>query len=328
MAVLLVLGLAVFVLDAAQRADYGWPDVGKYIFDRRISQAAWVTLWLTIYSMIGAIVIGLLLAIMRLSPNPVLKSMAWLYIWIFRGTPVYVQLVFWGIVSLIYPVFTLGIPFMTPWITIPNAVFTNPSPPAVIGLALNEAAYMAEIVRGRPASPSTRARARPPSRWACPGRRRCGSVVLPQAMRLIIPPTGNEVISMLKTTSLVTAVPLLRADTSVPRISAVTFHPVPLLIVASLWYLALHLGADGRPGLRGEALLPRGTGRADGQEPGSGPASRLWSPAAAAPAGTRLDGERMTDAPMVRPIGSTRASAPSRCCAGSTSTVQPGEVTC
>ncbi len=110
-AVVLLLGLAVFVLDAAQRPDYGWPDVGKYIFDRRISQAAWVTLWLTIYSMIGAIVIGLLLAIMRLSPNPVLKSIAWLYIWIFRGTPVYVQLVFWGIVALIYPVFTLGIPY-------------------------------------------------------------------------------------------------------------------------------------------------------------------------------------------------------------------------
>ncbi|MDD1475504.1 ABC transporter permease subunit [Arthrobacter sp. H16F315] len=84
-AVLLVLGLAVFVLDAAQRSDYGWPDVGKFIFDRRISQAAWVTLWLTVYAMIGAIVIGLLLAIMRLSPNPVLKSIAWLYIWVFRG---------------------------------------------------------------------------------------------------------------------------------------------------------------------------------------------------------------------------------------------------
>ena len=150
-AVLLVLGLAVFVLDAAQRPDYGWADVGKFIFDRRISQAALLTLSLTIYAMVGAIVIGLLLAIMRLSPNPVLKSIAWLYIWIFRGTPVYVQLVFWGIVSLIYPVFTLGIPFTDPWVTIPNGIFTNLFVTAVIGLALNEAAYMSEIGARGPA---------------------------------------------------------------------------------------------------------------------------------------------------------------------------------
>lgn len=236
-AVVLVLVLAIFVIDAAQREDYGWADVGKYLFDQRISQAALVTLQLTVYSMVIAILLGLLLAVMRLSPNPVLKAVAWLYLWIFRGTPVYVQLVFWGIVALIYPVFTIGIPFMDPWITLPNDVFTNLFITAVIGLALNEAAYMSEIVRAGLLSvdegqeEASKALA---MSWAQTMR----FIVVPQAMKIIIPPTGNEVISMLKTTSLVAAIPLSIDLYGVSRgISAVTFTPVPLLIVASIWYL-------------------------------------------------------------------------------------------
>ncbi|WP_338021672.1 amino acid ABC transporter permease [Arthrobacter roseus] len=236
-AVVLVLALAIFIIDAAQREDYGWADVGKYLFDQRISRAALVTLQLTVYSMIIAILLGLLLAIMRLSPNPVLKAVAWLFLWIFRGTPVYVQLVFWGIVALIYPVFTIGIPFMEPWVTVPNDIFTNLFITAVIGLALNEAAYMSEIVRAGLLSvdegqeEASKALA---MSWVQTMR----FIVVPQAMKIIIPPTGNEVISMLKTTSLVAAIPLSIDLYGVSRgISAVTFTPVPLLIVASIWYL-------------------------------------------------------------------------------------------
>jgi polar amino acid transport system permease protein len=236
-AVILVLMLAVFIIDAAQRQDYGWADVGKYVFDKRISAAALVTLQLTVYAMIIAITLGLVLAIMRLSPNPVLKSIAWLYIWIFRGTPVYVQLVFWGIIPLIYPDLTFGIPFMTPWVSVPNSIFTNLFVTAAIGLGLNEASYMSEIVRAgllavdRGQEEASRALA---MSWGQTMR----YVVVPQAMRIIVPPTGNEIISMLKTTSLVAAIPLSIDLYGVSRgISAVTFTPVPLLIVASLWYL-------------------------------------------------------------------------------------------
>ncbi len=236
-AVVLVLLLALFVVDAAQRPDYGWPEVGKYIFDKRISQAAWVTLSLTVYSMIGAITLGLLIAIMRLSPNPVLNGVAWLYLWIFRGTPVYVQLVFWGIVALIYPVFTIGIPFMDPWITFDNTIFTNLFVTAIIGLALNEAAYMSEIVRAGLLSVDE-GQEEAATALAMSWTQTMRFVVVPQAMKIIIPPTGNEVISMLKTTSLVAAIPLSIDLYGVSRgISAVTFTPVPLLIVASLWYL-------------------------------------------------------------------------------------------
>lgn len=288
-AVVLVLGLAVFVLDAAQRPDYGWPEVGKYIFDRRISQAAWVTLSLTIYAMIGAIVIGLVLAIMRLSPNPVLKNIAWLYIWIFRGTPVYVQLVFWGLVSLIYPVFTLGIPFMDPWVTIPNGIFTNLFITAVIGLGLNEAAYMSEIVRAGLLSVD-RGQEEAATALALSWGQTMRFVVVPQAMKIIIPPTGNEVISMLKTTSLVAAIPLSIDLYGVSRgISAVTFTPVPLLIVASLWYLlftsVLMVGQHFI-----EKRFSRGTGRADlGRRSPTSDTAQAAGPAAAP--GAVLPGE-------------------------------------
>ncbi|KFF60064.1 ABC transporter permease, partial [Cryobacterium sp. MLB-32] len=98
-ATVLLLIIALFVLDAAQRPAYDWPSVAKYLFDQRISQAAFVTLQLTVYSMVIAIILGVVLAVMRLSPNPVVNSIAWVYLWIFRGTPIYVQLVFWGLIG-------------------------------------------------------------------------------------------------------------------------------------------------------------------------------------------------------------------------------------
>lgn len=262
-AVALVAGLGVFVADAAQREDYGWADVGTYLFDRRISEAALVTLQLTVYSMVLAILLGLVLAIMRLSPNPVVKSVAWLYLWVFRGTPVYVQLVFWGIVSLIYPVFTFGIPFMDPWVTVPNGIFTNLFVTAVIGLALNEAAYMSEIVRAGLLSVDE-GQEEASTALALSWGQTMRHVVVPQAMKIIIPPTGNEVISMLKTTSLVAAIPLSIDLYGVSRgISAVTFTPVPLLIVASIWYLlftsVLMVGQHFI-----EKRFARGTGRRQG----------------------------------------------------------------
>lgn len=237
-AVILVLLVLTFIWDAAfNRPAYDWPSVGMYLFDIRVSQAALVTLQLTVLSMVGAITLGALLAIMRLSPNPVLRGIAWVFLWIFRGTPVYVQLVFWGLLATIYRSFTLGIPFTeigVSWTTQDTvSVFWL----AVIGLALNEAAYMAEIVRAGMLSVDPgqgEASTALGMSWAQTMRR----IVIPQSMRVIIPPTGNEVISMLKTTSLVTAVPLSTdLYTRTRDISAETFNPIPLLIVASIWYL-------------------------------------------------------------------------------------------
>lgn len=238
-AVLLLVLVAAFVLDAAQREAFDWPSVGKYVFDQRISQAAGYTLLLTALSMIIGVVLGVVLAVMRQSPNPVLKSIAWVYLWVFRGTPVYVQLVFWGLLSTIYQSIDLGVPFMEPWISIPTEAALSVFWLAVIGLALNESAYMAEIVRAGLLSVDAgqhEAATALGMGWSKTMRR----VILPQAMRVIIPPTGNEVISMLKTTSLVSAIPFtLELYMRSRDISVEIFNPVPLLIVASLWYLAI-----------------------------------------------------------------------------------------
>lgn len=236
-AVVIIVLFALFVLDAAERSAYDWPTVATYLFDRRISQAAFVTVQLTVYSMILGIILGLVMAVMRLSPNPIVKAVAWLYLWVFRGTPVYVQLVFWGLLATIYQTLDIGIPFTEPWIQFSTQAAVSAFMLAVIGLGLNEGAYMAEVVRAGILSVDTGQKEAATAlgmSWSQTMRR----VIIPQAMRVIIPPTGNSVIGMLKTTSLVTAVPFtLDLYTRSRDISAETFNPIPLLIVASIWYL-------------------------------------------------------------------------------------------
>ncbi len=237
LAVILIAMLAIFVIDASQREAYGWDNFAKYIFDKRISQAAGFTLLLTIYSMVIAIILGIVLAVMRLSDNPVVRGVAWLYLWIFRGTPIYVQLVFWGLFATIYKTIDIGIPFTTPWLQFPTD-FISVFWLAVIGLSLNEAAYMAEIVRAGILSVD-KGQDEAATALGMSWIQTMGRIVIPQAMRIIIPPTGNEVLSMLKTTSLVTAVPFSFDLYGRSRdISVVIFDPIPLLLVASAWYIA------------------------------------------------------------------------------------------
>lgn len=237
-AVILVL-IALFIYGAATNANYQWSTYRAYLFDSRISSAAWNTLQLTFWAMVLGVVLGVLLAVMRLSPNPVLMSVAWVYLWIFRGTPVYVQLVFWGLFTSLYPHLTFGIPFVHQFAHVDiqtlNAAFFF----AALGLGLNESAYMAEIVRAGISSVGEgqgEAATALGMSWGQSMRR----IVLPQAMRVIIPPTGNELISMLKTTSLVTAVPYTLDLYETQRgIAGVIFRPIPLLLVASSWYLGI-----------------------------------------------------------------------------------------
>ncbi|UOQ57155.1 amino acid ABC transporter permease [Leucobacter allii] len=237
-AVVLAIIAALFIYDTAvNRPVYNWAEVGKYLFDVRILSGAGYALQLTVYSMVIAIVLGVAVAVMRQSPNPVVKAVAWLYLWLFRGTPVYVQLTFWGLIPTIYKSIELGIPFTEAVVSLNTRDLLSYFTLAVIGLALNEAAYMAEIVRAGLLSvdkgQDEAATALGLGWWHTMTR-----VILPQAMRVIIPPTGNEVISMLKTTSLVTAVPFtLDLYGRARDISAVTYQPVPMLIVASIWYL-------------------------------------------------------------------------------------------
>ena len=238
-AIVIVVLVALFLYGAATNEAYGWSTFGKYILDERIFSGVVVTLELTVLSMILAIVLAVLLAVMRLSPNPVFRSVSWVYLWIFRGTPVYVQLVFWGLFPTIYKNIQLGVPFGPTFFTINIQNLSLYFLLAVIGLGLNEAAYLAEIIRaGISSVPEGQSEASTAlgMSWMMTMRR----TVLPQAMRVIIPPTGNEFIGQLKTTSLVAAVPFTFDLFGRQRdISAVLFQPIPLLLVAAAWYLLI-----------------------------------------------------------------------------------------
>lgn len=238
-AVLILVLAGLFLYGAATNPAYRWDVYRQYLRDSRIAAGAVVTLELTVLAMVIAVALGTLLAVMRLSPNPVFRVTAWVYLWIFRGTPVFVQLVFWGLVPSLYQHIALGIPFGPRFFELDVQSLRAAFAFAVIGLGLNEAAYMAEIVRAGINSVGEGQREASIAlgmSWSQTMRR----TVLPQAMRVIIPPTGNELISMLKTTALVTAIPLSTDLFGRARdIYGVNFLPIPLLLVTATWYLAI-----------------------------------------------------------------------------------------
>ena len=234
LAVLLGVLVVWFIIGAAKNEAYGWDTYAQYLFDTRIAVAALHTIAITVLAMLIGVVGGVLLAVMRMSPNPVFRTVSWVFLWIFRGTPVYVQLMFWGLIGAIYDSINLG------FTQISLDPFTSSAfALAVVGLGLNEAAYMAEIVRsGVSAVPEGQIEASKSlgMSWSQTMTR----TVLPQAMRIIIPPTGNEFISLLKTSSLVVAVPYsLELYGRSMDIAAALFEPVPMLLVAATWYLVI-----------------------------------------------------------------------------------------
>jgi polar amino acid transport system permease protein len=186
--------------------------------------------------MAGGIAIGVVLAIMRLSPNPIVTGSAWVYIWFFRGTPVLVQLLFWYNAAYIFPTFSLGVPFGPALVHFDLNTWLTPFLAASVGLALNEGAYMSEIVRAGLISVDEGQNEAAQSI----GMTRLMAlrlIVIPQAMRVIIPPTGNETISMLKTTSLASVVVVAELTFTVEQIYSANYKTIPLLMVASLQYL-------------------------------------------------------------------------------------------
>ena len=236
-AIVLVLAVAI-VRSIATNPRFQWHVVGQYTFDSRILHGVVVTLELTVISMAIGIALGIVLAVMRLSPNPLVAGASWLYIYLFRGTPLLVQLLFWEFVSALYPRIALGIPFGPAFIHANANTIITPFAAAILGLALNEGAYMAEIVRAGIISvgegQTEAALSLGMSRLQTMRR-----IVLPQAMRVIVPPTGNETISMLKNTSLVSVIGYAELLFEAQQIYDTTYQTIPLLIVASIWYLVL-----------------------------------------------------------------------------------------
>jgi polar amino acid transport system permease protein len=269
-AVVVVITVAI-VRSIATNPRFQWSVVGEYLFDERILHGLRVTVELTVISMVIGVVLGIVLAVMRLSSNPLLSGGSWLYIWFFRGTPVLVQLLFWYNVSALYPNIGIGIPF-GPAVFHPDAnMLITPFRAAILGLGLNEGAYMAEIVRAGIISvdqgQTDAAQSLGMTRLQTLRR-----IVLPQAMRVIIPPTGNETISMLKSSSLASVIAVAELLYSAELIFAVNFKTIPLLITVSIWYLVctsvLYVG---------QYYLERHYARSAASELGATPLQRIWS---------------------------------------------------
>ena len=232
-----ILGLFVYSLWSSPSINHAI--IAQYLFNPQILSGAVLTVVITIISMLIATILAVVLAVMKLSPNPLLKLVASAFIGFFRGTPLLLQIVFWGYLGIIYPTLTIGIPFT-------NVVFVHGATSAIIpslaagiiALSLNEAAYSAEIVRAGILSVDggqMEAAASLGMRGGYTLRR----IILPQAMRVIIPPMGNEFISMLKNTALLEVVAVLELYTQSTMISAQNLAQVELLVVAGFWYLVM-----------------------------------------------------------------------------------------
>jgi polar amino acid transport system permease protein len=234
--VLALAAAALYTFAAAPALD--WRIVGQYLFFPQILRGILVTLELTVIAMVIGVTLGVLLAVMRLSVNPVVSTVSWFYIWFFRGTPVLGQLFFWYNLALLLPHLSVGIPFThIQWVGTTNQI-VSPFLAAILGLGLNEAAYMSEVVRAGIISvdhgQTEAAQALGMTRVGVMRR-----IVLPQAMRVILPPTGNETISMLKTSSLAYITTVAELFYVQTEISNANFSVVELLVVASMWYLVM-----------------------------------------------------------------------------------------
>lgn len=230
-------GLGVWaLLSVAANERFRWSVVGDYLLDPAILDGVRSTLLLTLYSILIGLVLGAVVALMRLSPIKALSVPAWLFALFFRGTPLLVQIIFWYNLAALYPTVVLGIPGVaTFWEGDVNSLIT-PITAGLLALGLNEAAYLSEIIRAgiigvdRGQVEAAKSLGMRPARVT---RR----VVLPQAMRTIIPPTGNEVIGLLKSTSLVSVIAVPELLFSAQIIYSQNLETIALLIVASIWYL-------------------------------------------------------------------------------------------
>ncbi|CAN5554362.1 amino acid ABC transporter permease [soil metagenome] len=234
-----VIAVAIlFVWSLASNRNLEWPIVARYMLHPAIVEGVLLTLILTAVAMAVGSVLGLLVALCRLSASRTAVLVAWWFVWIFRGTPVLVQLVFWYNLALLYPVMSIGLPFgPTLWSASTNQVI-SPAVAAVLGLGLNAAAYLSENFRaGISAIDSGQIEAatslglRRPSVFLW--------VVAPQAMRIVVPSVTNEAVSMLKMTSLVSVLAIPELFGAAQAIYSRTYETIPLLFVVTFWYLLM-----------------------------------------------------------------------------------------
>ncbi|MER5306150.1 amino acid ABC transporter permease [Streptomyces lasiicapitis] len=223
-----LVALALAANSVARNDAFQWGVVGDYFTSASVLRGLWLTLWLTGAVMALGFALGTLLALGRLSSNPVLRSVSWGYVWFFRSMPILVQLLFWFNIGALYP--TL--------FGVKTVDLLGPVTIAVIGLTLHEAAYAAEVVRGGILSVD-RGQIEAAQSLGLGPWRRFRRIVLPQAMRSIVPPAGNMLIGTLKGTSIVSVIAVQDLLYSVQLVYHRTYQVIPLLLVATLWYVVV-----------------------------------------------------------------------------------------
>lgn len=233
--IVLLVDVAVSVFN---NPNFEWEVVREWFTAKTILNGLAVTLGLTVVAMILGTVLGLFLAIARLSDDKIASGVSKLFIWFFRGTPLLVQLLIWYNLSTLVPTISIGIPYGPQlWVWNTNDVI-SPLTVAIIGLSLNEAAYMAEIIRAGLISVD-HGQKETAEAFGMSRSRTLFRIIIPQAMRAIIPPTGNQLISMIKATSLVSVIAMGDLLYSVQAVYNRTFQFIPLLVVAVIWYLLI-----------------------------------------------------------------------------------------
>ena len=235
--VIVVLLAAMLIQGLITNPRLDWPTVWKYLFNENVLEGIRYTLELTVISMVVAIILSVILAIMRKSINPVLRGVSWFFIWFFRGTPVYTQLIFWGLFAVLIPKISLGIPFTSVefWSIDSNVVVTAFNA-AWIGLALNEAAYLSEIVRAglEAVDPGQTEAAKALGMNRTLIMRR---IVLPQALRTAVPALSNSLIGMIKDTSLASNITVAELFMAGQRVAARTYIFLPIYCEVAVVYL-------------------------------------------------------------------------------------------
>jgi polar amino acid transport system permease protein len=234
-----LIGIGILA-SVSTNPNFKWDVVAKYFTQETILRGLMLTIFLTIASMVLGTLLGLGLAVMRSSSVKPIAATAGVYITLFRGTPVLVQLIFWFNIAALYPNLTIGIPFTDISTAVDVNALMAPITAALIGLTLNQAAYMAEIVRGGFSSVG-KGQIEAADSLGMSASMKMRKVIIPQAMPSIIPATGNQVIGMFKETSLVSVLGVAELLQSAQLIYARTYETIPLLIVASLWYLVMTL---------------------------------------------------------------------------------------
>jgi polar amino acid transport system permease protein len=237
-AALVLVALAAAVRSVITNEAFQWGVVAEYLTADVVLRGLGLTLWLTVLTLVLGFALGTLLAVLRLSGNPVLVAVSWGYVWIFRSVPMLVQLLFWFNIGALYPTLSVGIPFGPDFVSISSVNLIGPLAAVIIGLTLHEAAYAAEIVRGGVISVE-QGQVEAASALGMGRGRILRRIVLPQAMRSIIPAAGNALIGTLKGTSIVSVLAVQDLLFSVQLIYNRNYLIIPLLLVATIWYVVV-----------------------------------------------------------------------------------------